>query len=232
MAGGGAWASYRPSSCCTCPRSRPERCAAPIVSGYQFCITLGILLASCVVYATQDRRDPWSYRIPIGVQFIWALILGVGLYLLPESPRHHVRKGHLEAAAEALSVIRGQPKDSEYIRDELAEIIANHEYETQEIPTPATSVRGSACFKGSIRRGNSNLRRTLLGSGLQCFQRRDGHQLHLLLRHDLLPAARHHLRPLLHLPRHDPRQRAVDAPLVLGHRSSAGGSCSSGAPLA
>lgn len=152
----------------------PRKVRGAIVSGYQFCITLGILLANCVVYSTQNRADTASYRIPIGVQFIWALILGIGLFLLPESPRYHVRKGHLESAAKALSIIRGQGIDSEYIRDELAEIIANHEYETQRIPH--TSYIGSwlACFKGSIRHGNSNLRRTLLGSGIQVFQQLTG----------------------------------------------------------
>lgn len=60
----------------------PRKVRGAIVSGYQFCITLGILLANCVVYTTQNRNDPLSYRIPIGVQFIWALVLGVGLFLL------------------------------------------------------------------------------------------------------------------------------------------------------
>jgi sugar porter (SP) family MFS transporter len=152
----------------------PRKVRGAIVSGYQFCITPGILLANCVVYTTQNRPDSSSYRIPIGVQFIWALVLGVGLFLLPESPRYHVRKGHLESAAAALSVIRGRPVDSEYIRDELAEIIANHEYETQEIPHTGYVGSWLACFKGSIRQGNSNLRRTLLGSGIQMFQQFTG----------------------------------------------------------
>lgn len=60
----------------------PRKVRGAIVSGYQFCITLGILLATCVVYASQGRNDPGSYRIPIGIQFIWAIILGVGLFLL------------------------------------------------------------------------------------------------------------------------------------------------------
>lgn len=152
----------------------PRKVRGAIVSGYQFCVTLGILLANLAVYSTRYRPDASSYRIPIGIQFIWALVLGVGLFLLPESPRYHVRKGHLESAAHALSVIRGQPIDSEYIRDELAEIIANHEYEMQSIPH--TSYIGSwlSCVKGSVRQGNSNLRRTLLGCGIQLFQQLTG----------------------------------------------------------
>lgn len=54
----------------------PRKVRGAIVSGYQFCITLGILLASCVVYGTQDLDNSGSYRIPIGIQWTWALLLG------------------------------------------------------------------------------------------------------------------------------------------------------------
>lgn len=60
----------------------PRKVRGAIVSGYQFCITVGILLASCVVYATQDLTNSGSYRIPIAIQWAWALILG----RFPESP--------------------------------------------------------------------------------------------------------------------------------------------------
>ena len=59
----------------------PRKVRGAIVAGYQFCITIGLLLASCVVYATQDRADSGSYRIPIAIQFLWALILGTGIAL-------------------------------------------------------------------------------------------------------------------------------------------------------
>jgi hypothetical protein len=54
------------------------------VSGYQFCITIGLLLAAVVDNSTMNRMDSGSYRIPIAIQFAWALILGTGLFLLPE----------------------------------------------------------------------------------------------------------------------------------------------------
>jgi sugar porter (SP) family MFS transporter len=152
----------------------PRRVRGALVSGYQFCITLGILLANCVVYATADRNDTGSYRIPIGIQFLWALILGIGLFILPESPRFHVMKGMINAAARDLSLVRGQPIDSDYIKDELAEIVANHEYEMQVIPQ--TSYIGSwmACFQGSLSKRNGNLRRTILGVGIQMMQQLTG----------------------------------------------------------
>jgi MFS family permease len=62
----------------------PRMFRGALVSGYQFCITLGILLANCVAYATSNRNDTGSYRIPVGIQFLWALILGIGLFILRE----------------------------------------------------------------------------------------------------------------------------------------------------
>ncbi|KAL5346592.1 hypothetical protein ACLOAV_008299 [Pseudogymnoascus australis] len=152
----------------------PKKVRGALVSGYQFCITIGILLANCVVYATQKRDDTGSYRIPIAVQFLWAIILATGLFFLPESPRFFVKKGKLEQAAKALASVRGQPIDSDYIQDELAEIIANHEYEMQVIPQ-TTYLQGWAnCFHGSITKGSSNLRRTILGIVLQMMQQLTG----------------------------------------------------------
>lgn len=132
----------------------PRKVRGALVSCYQFCITIGILLANCVSYATQDRNDTGSYRIPIAVQFLWALILGTGLFLLPDSPRYFVKKGKLDAAAQALSNVRGQPIDSEYIQDELAEIIANHEYELQIIPHTTYIGEWTNCFTGSLFNGS------------------------------------------------------------------------------
>ena len=54
----------------------PRRVRGALVSGYQFCITIGILLASCVDYGTQRYNSTGSYRLPIGMQMGWALILG------------------------------------------------------------------------------------------------------------------------------------------------------------
>lgn len=107
----------------------PKKIRGTIVSGYQFAITVGILLATCVTYATEGRRDSGSYRIPVCIQFLWAIILATGLAFLPESPRYFVKKNRFDQAAKALASVRGQPVDSDYIKDELAEIIANHEYE-------------------------------------------------------------------------------------------------------
>ncbi|KAI2621709.1 general substrate transporter [Hypoxylon sp. NC1633] len=152
----------------------PRKVRGALVSGYQFCVTVGLLLASAIDYATQDRVDTGSYRIPIAIQMLWALILATGLLMLPESPRYFVKKGQADKAALNLARLRGQPVESDYIRDELAEIIANHEYELSV--APATGYWGSwlTCFTGSIWKSSSNLRRTILGTSLQMMQQWTG----------------------------------------------------------
>ncbi len=152
----------------------PRKVRGAIVSGYQFCITVGLLLASCVNYGTQNRNDTGSYRIPIALQMLWALILGIGLFLLPESPRYFVKKGKLDRATEVLARVRGQPVDSELVQHELAEIVANHEYETRAIPQGSYFKSWANCFTGGLRTPSSNLRRTILGTSLQMMQQWTG----------------------------------------------------------
>lgn len=152
----------------------PRKVRGAMVSGYQFCICLGVLLASCVVYATKDRDDTGSYRIPIGIQFLWSTILAVGLFFLPESPRYFVKKGKIQDAANALARIRSQPIESTYVQNELAEIIANYEYEKLLVGQTSYIRSWTSCVKGSIFNGSSNIRRTLLGIMMQMMQQLTG----------------------------------------------------------
>ncbi|KIK69296.1 hypothetical protein GYMLUDRAFT_35369 [Collybiopsis luxurians FD-317 M1] len=152
----------------------PRKVRGALVSGYQFCITIGILLASCVDFATEKRNDTGSYRIPIAIQFAWAIILAVGLFLLPESPRYFVKKGKIDQARHTLCRLRGQPADSEYIESELAEIVANHEYEKRIIPDSGYWGSWYQCFTGGLWTSNSNLRKTILGTSLQMMQQWTG----------------------------------------------------------
>merc|ERR1711939_1058682 len=152
----------------------PKKVRGALVAGYQFCITIGLLLAACVVYACENKSGPESYRIPIGIQFAWAIILAGGLFFLPDSPRYYVKKGRLEDASRSLQSLRGQPAESEYIQNELAEIIANEEYERSLIPSAGFFDSWANCFKGSLFKQSSNIRRTILGTSLQMMQQWTG----------------------------------------------------------
>jgi len=141
----------------------PKWIRGVIVGSYQLAITIGLLLAAVVNNATQNRNDTGSYRIPIAVQFAWALVLITGMIILPETPRYLIRSGKPEKAAQSLSRLRRLPQDHEAIRDELGEIQANHEYELGL--GKATYID---CFKGGVRK------RLLTGCFLQGLQQLTG----------------------------------------------------------
>lgn len=152
----------------------PRKVRGAIVSAYQFCVTIGLMLASVVTFATQNLHNSASYRVPIGIQFLWALILIAGLLFLPETPRYFVKRGKLDKAAHSLARLRGQPEKSDYIQQELAEIVANYQYEMEITPRGGYFGTWANCFRGSIHKQESNLRRTVLGASLQMMQQATG----------------------------------------------------------
>ncbi|RAO72336.1 uncharacterized protein BHQ10_008348 [Talaromyces amestolkiae] len=134
-----------------------------IVGSYQFAITVGLLLASVVNNATHDRNDSGSYRIPIAVQFAWAIILVIGVFLLPETPRYLIKKDNYNGAVKSLARLRRLPEDNPALRQELAEIQANHQY---EISLGNTGYR--ECVRGNLAK------RLLTGCLLQALQQLSG----------------------------------------------------------
>jgi SP family sugar:H+ symporter-like MFS transporter len=123
----------------------PKWIRGVIVGAYQLAITIGLLLAAIVNNSTKARTDTGSYRIPIAVQFAWAIILFVGCIFLPETPRWFIKKGRPEQAAKSLSKLRRLEIDHPAVVEELAEITANHEYELSL--GKATYID---CFRGNL----------------------------------------------------------------------------------
>ncbi|KAJ5157719.1 Major facilitator-type transporter ecdD [Penicillium canariense] len=107
----------------------PKWIRGTIVGTYQLAITVGLLLAAIVNNATKDRMDTGCYRIPVAVQFAWAIILVTGMIILPETPRFLIKKDRYEDAAKALARLRRVDVNDSIIVEELAEIQANHEFE-------------------------------------------------------------------------------------------------------
>ncbi|KAL8732614.1 MAG: hypothetical protein Q9166_002589 [cf. Caloplaca sp. 2 TL-2023] len=123
----------------------PKWIRGAVVGCYQLAITLGLLIAAIVDNATKDRNDTGSYRIPIAVQFAWAIIMVVGMLILPETPRYFIKVGKNAKAAKALSRLRRLDVDYPALVEELAEIQANHEYELSLGKSSYID-----CFKGTV----------------------------------------------------------------------------------
>lgn len=107
----------------------PKWIRGTIVGAYQLAITFGLLLAAIVNNSTKNRNDTGCYRIPVAVQFAWAIILVVGMVILPETPRFLIKKNKPEAAAKSLARLRRLDVNDPAIIEELVEIQENHEFE-------------------------------------------------------------------------------------------------------
>ncbi|KAJ3544452.1 hypothetical protein NM208_g3042 [Fusarium decemcellulare] len=141
----------------------PKWIRGVIVGAYQLTITLGLFVAAIVNNGTSEIRTTACYRIPVALQFAWAIILAGGLLMLPETPRFLVKKGDYEGALDSLSRLRKLPIDHPAIHEEIQEIRLTHEYELSQ---------GAAsyldCFKGTIGK------RLATGCGIQALQQLSG----------------------------------------------------------
>lgn len=81
------------------------------------------------------------------------------MLVLPETPRFLIRRGRLDRATNALSRLRRLPENDPAITEELAEIQANHEYESN-----IGSAGYMDCFKPPV------LKRQFTGCALQALQ--------------------------------------------------------------
>ncbi|KAK4462203.1 general substrate transporter [Cladorrhinum samala] len=143
----------------------PKYLRGSLVAAYQLSITIGLLAAAGVNILTYKMASVASYRIPIGLQLTWAIVLALGLLVLPETPRYLVKRGYKDAAALSLSRLRRLDITHPALIEELAEIQANHEYEM---------ALGPDTYK-EILFGEPHLgRRTLTGCGLQMLQQLTG----------------------------------------------------------
>lgn len=115
--------------------------------------------------ATHDRNDSGSYRIPVAVQLLYGLILGFGIFFFPETPRFFVKTGNTAEASKSLGRLRSLPSDHPAIAEELAEIIANHEYDL---------ALGTSSWLDLLKSHGRQRRRLLTGCGIMVAQQLTG----------------------------------------------------------
>lgn len=143
----------------------PKWIRGTLVCTYQLSITMGLLAAAIVNILTFHLATAAAYRIPMGLQLTWAAVLGLGLLILPETPRYLIKRGLTDAAALSLSRLRRLDLTHPALIEELSEIQANHEYELALGPDTYKDL-----FFGEPHLG----RRMLTGCGLQILQQLTG----------------------------------------------------------
>lgn len=123
-------------------------------------------MAYCVDYGTKDLTNSASYRIPIGLQCAWGLILAAGTPFLPKSPRESVLNGHPDNARKTIATMHAVALHHPLV-----------EYTVKEIEDKIAEERGSGSgyldcfnFKNELQTG----RRTVIGMCVQSFQQLTG----------------------------------------------------------
>lgn len=153
---------------CSSAETAPRHIRGALISTYQLFITFGIFLAACINFGTNQHEQTIaaSWRIPIGIGFLWAAILGAGILLFPETPRYAYRKGRTQEAKATMTKVYGASPNHYSVHMELEEI---------EAKLRAESKKGSALAEWynmffAPRMGY----RIALGMALQMFQQLTG----------------------------------------------------------
>ncbi|KAF2161428.1 hypothetical protein M409DRAFT_69778 [Zasmidium cellare ATCC 36951] len=135
--------------------------APPEVRGFlvamqQLCITIGIFLAYWIAYGTNNSggtgegQSPMAWRVPLIIQGVPAVILCVGVWFLPFSPRLLMNKGREDEALATLSRLRALPRDHELVQVELHEIKAEVEFERQAFAKRFPNIQRNSVWRNEL----------------------------------------------------------------------------------
>lgn len=102
-----------------------------MVACNQLMITLGIFIGNCVVYGFKDGSAKKDYLIPLGLGYVFAFLLMLGLSIVKESPRHLVATGKIDEASRALGFAIRLPPDSKLVQHEVSLIVESHNHSQQ-----------------------------------------------------------------------------------------------------
>lgn len=143
----------------------PKWIRGAIVSCYQLAVTVGIFLAAVFNQATHKLDNSGCYRIPLAIQILWGLILGISMFFMPETPRFYVSKEKEEKALDSLSRLRKLPIDDKDLLEEYHDIKASYLFE-QEF--------GKSSWGQVISSKNHQRKRLATGVLVQAFQQLTG----------------------------------------------------------
>ncbi|KAH6689718.1 quinate permease [Plectosphaerella plurivora] len=113
----------------------PPEIRGLLIAMQQLAITIGIMIAYWITYGTNfiggtgPEQSDWAWRLPLVIQGIPAVILGIGIWFLPYSPRWLVKQGRLDDAVKSLARLRGADPNDQLIQIELLEIQAECVFE-------------------------------------------------------------------------------------------------------
>ncbi|KAI0159146.1 sugar transporter [Pestalotiopsis sp. NC0098] len=117
----------------------PSNLRGALVSLQQLGITLGIMVSFWIDYGTAyiggtgDGQSEAAWRLPLALQCLPALILGISTLVLPYSPRWLMLKDREEEAVIVLTRIRRVPADDWRLQREILEIKAASVFDNETV---------------------------------------------------------------------------------------------------
>lgn len=145
----------------------PRQIRGAMVGCYQLFITLGIFVAYAINYGTEKhyKNMAASWRITMGVGFIWPVLMMIGIAFLPESPRWDYRHNNIERARRTVARSYGVSINHWEVKREMREIKQKYD---------AEFVGGGKHVWYEIFTGPRMAYRTGLGVTLQALQQLTG----------------------------------------------------------
>lgn len=124
-----------------------------------------------------DGQQPTSWRVPLALQIIPALTLGIGMMFFPFSPRWLVAQGRDEEAIRVVAKLRSYPVEDERVQLEYLEIKAAVEFDKETTAEQYPGKRGialSIAQYGMLFQKIGLFRRLAIGCIMQFFQQFTG----------------------------------------------------------
>jgi len=133
--------------------------ARGLLSGWtQMMISLGFFVANWVGYGCQFLGNTAQFRVPLAIQIVPAILLLIGMFFLPFSPRWLAKKGRTDEARSTLIRLHGGRRARlEIVEAEIQEMLAQIAWERENL---------SSSYKDLIN-SRPNLHRTMCGCLVQ-----------------------------------------------------------------
>ncbi|KAI0317252.1 general substrate transporter [Amylostereum chailletii] len=143
----------------------PKKIRGMLLVMYQLQIIMGIFLSYIIDLGTHSIDSSASWKIPVGLQMLWGLILMSGIFFLPESPRHLIFTDREQTAREVVAELNSVPVDDELVETVIGEL---------KFSIAAENEGGKATWMECFSTRNQLWKRTINGMMLQFIQQLNG----------------------------------------------------------